>query len=382
MNTYVEINLKNIEENAKKIVKKYNDYKYYIAVLKSNAYGHGEKIVSSLEKTGINYIAVSYIDEALEIRKYNKDISILCLQPISLNDIDIAVKNNITITVHDKDYLDELLKLNKKLKVHIKLDTGMNRLGFKNSKEVECAYKKINESNYVLEGIYSHFATIGLFDKGYDIQVENFKKLTKLIDLKKIPIVHFSSSVILLSHPKLEFCTGARFGILLYGYNVCPSFNNNSIKDKLRNIRNSYYQKKYNISKTYTNVKIDVKPSMKMYTSIIQIKNIKKGESIGYGGYCVKGDIRVAILPIGYNNGIGTNSNRYVIINNKKYYSIGSIGMNMMAIKIDESVKINDKVLIMGDSITLGTMSRFKGDSISKTLLDIGKNNKRIYVEK
>ena len=382
MRTYVEINLNNLAHNAKVITSKYNDYKYFFAVLKSESYGHGERIVNSLTKNGINYIAVSYISEALKVREYNKDIPILLLQPIEINELEIAKKNNLTITIHDYDYLKEVLKKNEKIKVHLKLDTGMNRLGFKSKEKVKKAVEEINKSDYILEGIYSHFATIGLFDNNYDIQVQNFKNLTSLIDLKEIPIVHFASSVILLSHPKLDFCNGVRTGILLYGYNVCPQTSNIGLKNKLRNIRNKYYQKKYNISKTYTNVKIDVKPAMKMYTGILQIKDLKQGDKIGYGAYTAKKDMKIAILPIGYNNGIGkNNSYRYVIINDKKYEVIGSIGMNMMSIKIDKHVKINDKVLVMGDSITLGAMSRFKNASISETLLEIGKNNPKIYIE-
>lgn len=382
MKTYVEIDLNQIHKNAKKIVEKFKDYNNYIAVLKSEAYGHGEKVVKALENTNINYCAVSYINEALNIRKYSKNINILCLQPIDLEDVNIAIKNNITIIVHDKNYLDELLKLNKKLKIHIKLDTGMNRLGLKSKEDVKYTVDKINESNYILEGIFSHFATIGLYDKGYDNQVNKFKELTSLIDLNSIPMVHFSSSVILLSHPKLDFCNTARFGIMLYGYNVCPQLNINGLKNKLRLLRNNYYQKKYNISETFLNQKIDIKPAMKMYTNIIQIKKIKKGESIGYGGYKAENDMLIAILPIGYNNGIGQElNNRYVLINNKKYYAIGTIGMNMMSIIIDNNVKIDDEVIILGNEITLGTISRFKKSSISKTLLDLGKNNERIYKE-
>ena len=102
--TSVYINLDNIKNNAEKIIEKYNDYNYYIAVLKSSAYGHGEYIVNELEKTGINYVAVSHIDEALKIRKYNKKISILLLEPISLSDIKKAIDNNLTITVSDITY--------------------------------------------------------------------------------------------------------------------------------------------------------------------------------------------------------------------------------------------------------------------------------------
>ena len=141
-----------------------------------------------------------------------------------------------------------------------------------------------------------------------------------------------------------------------------------------------YYQKKYNLSKIITNVNIDVKPSMKFVTRILQIKDVKKGETIGYNAFKVDKDTRIAILPIGYSNGIGKNK-RYVLINGNKYYSIGEIAMNMMAISIDDKVKINDEVIVLGDELTVGKVSEFNNSSLSETLINIGNNNNIIYKE-
>ena len=380
MNNNVIVDLNNIGHNARTITNTFKDYKYYIAVLKGNAYGHGMKIVNKIIENGFNYIAVFSLNEALEVRKYNKDIPVLLLCPISVNELEIAKNNNFTITVHDIDYLKELLKLDYKLKIHLKLDTGMNRLGFKDKAEVVYAVNAIKESNYVLEGIYSHFATIGLFDPYYDKQVNKFIELTSLLDLNEIPMIHFSSSVILLTHKKLDCVNALRCGILLYGYNVCPFISNSGIKNKLRNIRNKYYQKKYNLSKLSTNVNIDIKPCMKFVTHILQIKEIKQGETIGYGATKVDKDTRIAILPIGYSNGIGKNK-RYVLINGNKYYSIGEIAMNMMSISIDDRVNISDEVLVLGDDLTLGKVSNFNNNTLSETLINIGNNNTITYKE-
>ena len=382
--TKVLINIDILGNNVKKITTKYKDYKYFIGVLKSSAYGHGEYIVNELVQNGINYIAVSIIEEAINIRKYNKDISILLLEPISLSNIDIAVKNNLTLTICDLDYLKELLPLKKKLKLHIKVDSGMNRLGFKDKNEIKEAYDLIeSDDNYTLEGIYTHFATIGMFDNHYDNQVKSFTELTSLIDLNNIPIVHLGNSVIMISHEKLSFATGIRMGIVLYGYNVSPESNSSGLKNKLRNIRNNYYQNKYNLSKLLYNVELDITPSISMVTSILQIKDVKKGEVIGYGAkYTALEDIKVAILPVGYNNGIGKkNIDRYVIINNTKYYVVGEISMNMMIIKIDNNVKITDEVYIVGNGITVSRLASFNNISLPEQLISIGKNNKRVYIK-
>lgn len=380
MKSNVIVDLNNIGHNAKVITNTFKDYKYYMAVLKSNAYGHGMKIVNKIIENGFNYIAVFSIDEALELRKYNKDIPVLLLCPISIEDLEIAKENNLTITVHNIDYLKELLKQDYKLKIHLKLDTGLNRLGFKDKAEVVYAVNAIKESNYILEGIYSHFSTIGLFDPYYDRQVNKFKEMISLLDLNEIPMIHFSSSAVLLSHKKIECVNTLRCGILLYGYNVCPFIYKNGIKNKLRILRNKYYQKKYNLSKITTNVNIDVKPAMKFVTSIIQIKDVKKGETIGYGATKVEKDTKVAILPVGYYNGVGKNR-RYVLINGNKYYSIGEIAMNMMAVSVDDKVKISDEVILLGDELTLGKVSNFNNVSLSEVLINIGNSNNIIYKE-
>lgn len=333
--TYVEINLDNLEFNVKNIINKYNDYKYYIGMVKSNAYGHGYYIVKTLIDSGINYLAVSSLDEALEIRKYDKKIDILCTEVIDLDSIKEAISEDVTLTITNLSYLKSLIELNKKCKIHIKIDSGMNRLGVKTKEEFNSMYNLILENkNIELEGLYTHFATPGIKDQYYDLQINNFKEITSDIDLSKIKIIHMSSSFIVLSHPKIDFCNGIRIGTILFGYDISLSGYGNGIKNKLRKLRDDYYIKKYNISPVIRSVKIDLKPAFKIKTNVMEIKNIKKGEIIGYGGNCIaKSDMRVAILPIGYDDGIGTQEeNRYVLINNKKYKSVGPISMCMMSV--------------------------------------------------
>lgn len=383
--TFMEVNIDNITSNVKNIIKKYNDYKYYIAMVKSNAYGHGMYIINDLIKSGINYFATSSLEEALNIRKYNKEIGILCVEKIELDSLDTAINNNITLTIHEIDYLKNIIKkTNKKIKVHIKIDTGMNRLGVNNKDEFNEIVTLINNSkNILLEGLFTHFATPGINDKFFDIQVSNFKSITSDIDLSKIPMIHLSSSFIVLSHPKIDFANSIRIGTILYGFDIAPKRLSNSPKNILRKIRNNYLIKKYKISKTYDDVNIELKPALKLKTNIIQIKHIKKGDKVGYGiQYEAKKDEVIATIPIGYDDGIGINHiNRYVGINNKKYPVIGEISMCMMSILIDDSVKITDEVTILGDGITIGQIARLNNTSMHNTLVNIGKNLPRVYIK-
>lgn len=375
--TYVKIDNKVLTNNVKEIISTYNNYKYYFGVVKANAYGHGDYVVNDLIKGGINYLAVSSLEEAISIRNYNKEIPILCLEPIDLSYIKEIQDNDVTITIEDIEYVKELLdlKLTKELKVHLKLDTGMSRLGFTNKEELEESINLLKENkNILLEGIYTHIATSGISDIYYDKQISTFEYLTKDINLKEIPIVHIGRSMTLVNHPKLECVNGVRLGICMYGFN-------NSIPTPtgLRKIKRDRLLKKLNISETTLTNNLNLKTAFTLYTEVMSIRKIKKGSFVGYGaGYIANEDIIVATLPIGYVDGM-SKSMKYVSINNKKYNIIGEICMDMTMIKIDDTVKLHDKVEIFGNNITIKEVSRNIGTNAYHVLTRITTRVPRVY---
>ena len=375
--TYVKIDNKVLTNNVKEIISTYNNYKYYFGVVKANAYGHGDYVVNDLIKGGINYLAVSSLEEAISIRNYNKEIPILCLEPIDLSYIKEIQDNDVTITIEDIEYVKKLLdlKLTKELKVHLKLDTGMSRLGFTNKEELEEALRLLKENkNILLEGIYTHIATSGISDIYYDKQISTFEYLTKDINLKEIPIVHIGRSMTLVNHPKLECVNGVRLGICMYGFN-------NSIPTPtgLRKIKRDRLLKKLNISETKLTNNLNLKTAFTLYTEVMSIRKIKKGSFVGYGaGYIANKDIIVATLPIGYVDGM-SKSMKYVSINNTKYNIIGEICMDMTMIKIDDTVKLHDKVEIFGNNITIKEVSRNIGTNAYHVLTRITTRVPRVY---
>jgi len=385
MKTYVEINLDNLRNNVECIKATYPEYEYYIGVLKADAYGHGFAVAKDLYEAGINYFAVFSLDEALVVRNYC-EAPILVFEPISVSDIEEVANNNITVTVNSLDYLNSLaaLELKHPLKIHLMLNTGMNAIGINDKVDVEqiCSRMRDN-SDLILEGIYTHFMTVGVFDNIWDKQIAKFNELTSLIDLDKIPIVHLANSTNILAHPKLPYCNAARMGQLVYGYNVTQIRSDEGLKNKLRNLRTDIKRRIYKISDICYNIKLDLKPVMSFHTSIMQIMKLKKGDKFGYNAtFKATREMLIAILPIGYANGIGqTNNNRFVVINDKRYKVIGNIGMNSMGIEVDESITINDKVSILGNGITLGMLSRGTNISNTEALLGIGNRNKRIYTK-
>lgn len=375
--TYLKIDNSVLTDNIKKITKKYNTYKYYIGVVKANAYGHGDYIVNDLIKGGINYLAVSSLEEAISIRKYNQDIPILVLEPISLDYLDVIIKNNVTITIENIDYVKELIKkkLSQKLNVHIKLDTGMNRLGFKDKNEVTETVNLLKENkNIYLEGIYTHIGTSGISDIYYDKSIEIFKNLTSDINLKEIPIVHLNRSITLVHHKIYSFETGVRLGIIMYGFNQ-------SIPNPtgLRKIKRDLLIKKLGISESILSNDLDLHTAFALYSEVISIKKVKKGEYIGYGAnYITKEDIIVATIPIGYNDGI-KQSMKYVSINNKKYELVGDICMDMIMVHVDETIKLHDTVEIFGNNISIKDVSRETNSNAYHILTGITTRVPRVY---
>lgn len=351
--TYLEVNCNTLKNNIIEIKKNYPDYKYYFGVVKANAYGHGFDIINSLISGGINYLAVSSLEEALTARKYNSDIPILILEPIKLDYIDVCISNNITISISNINYYLKLLdlQLSNKLKIHIKLDTGMSRLGIQKSEDLNTIINTYKQnSNLFLEGIYTHFATSGILDKHWDNQLECFKQITKDIDLSLIPIIHMGRSLTLVNHPKIPFCNGTRLGIIMYGMSQSMPQSNN-IKSKIRNYINKQKIKKYNISPTTTTNNLNLKTAITLYSEVLEIRKIEKNSFVGYGANYISDNTNfIATIPIGYADGVPKEI-KHVSINNKLYNVVGDICMDMISVKVDSTVQVGDTVILLGNDI-------------------------------
>ena len=379
--TYAIIDGNQLEENVKKIKNKYSGYTYYIGVVKNNAYSHGFRVVRNLIKGGINYLAVSSLDEALSVRKFSRTIPILVLEPIDLEYMDDVMNNKITITVESLDYVKELNKINLPftIKIHLKIDTGMNRLGFKTNKDVKEAIKIILKNDKLeLEGIYSHFASSGIADVYYDQQLNTFLKLTKGIDLKEIPIVHLDRSLTLVTHEKLAFVTGVRLGIVLYGFSQNRRII--GLKGKLRELKRQLYLKRKHISKTILTNDLDVKEAFGLYSTVMSIRKVTKNEFVGYNAsYKVKEDGFIATIPIGYADGVSKEF-QYVVIHKKKYKIVAD-SMDMLMVLVDKNVKVKDKVEIFGDTISIKEVARTLNTNAYHVLNTITNRVPRIHKE-
>lgn len=345
--TYIKVDGNVIENNVRNIISNYSGYKYYFGVVKNNSYHHGIYSIKYLINAGINYLAVSSLEEAIAIREYNTEIPILCLEPIESEFIFDAINNNVTITIGSLDEAKsiEALKLTDTLKVHMKVDSGMNRLGFKDKNSFKDAFDLLSNLKKVdVEGVYTHLATSGISDKHYNDQVENFKMITSLVDLSLFKIVHVDRSLTLVVHDKLDFVNGTRLGICMYGF-----AQNIPKGGLLTNFKRRYLQNKYSIKNVHLTNNLNLKYALSMYSKVMEVRNVKKGEFVGYGAnFVAKDDIVIATIPAGYADGV-TMDFKYVYINNNRYDIVAEC-MDMIMVKVNNDIKVGDTVEIVGDN--------------------------------
>lgn len=323
--TYAEINLKNLFENYLSVKKRIGS-KSIIPVVKANAYGHGViEVVDYLYSKNIDYFAVSTLEEALEIRESFGKVSILVMGVVQSKYFYLASENNITLTISNNDQLSGIELINSSLKVHIKVDTGMNRLGFKSDNELLKAFMILNlNKNVKIEGIYTHFSTADIDFEYYSFQLDRFKYVLKLLDFD-FDIIHVSNSSSAIKYEEaLSFTTHVRLGISLYGL---------TLDEDTKFLKNTY----------------------KLITHISEIKLLKKGDKVGYGAtYTALKDELIGILPIGYADGfIRRNRDSFIEIKEKRYSIIGTICMDQMFIRIDKSITKKDDVILFGNLITI-----------------------------
>lgn len=344
--TYMEVYLDNIKDNVKKIINIYSNYEYYFGVVKADCYGHGIEAVKPIIEGGCNYLAVAILEEALKIRQMNIDIPILCLGNIKAEDLDICIKNNITITINSLEYTEKLINYDlDNLKVHIKINTGMNRLGINNVNELNNILSILGRKNIIIEGIYTHIyesSNINNTNK----QLELFKNILTHTKFN-FKIIHAAASDAITNYEKPDFINGCRLGIIMYGFNE----------------------------------KIKLKSTFKLISEVIQIHKFNNIQTIGYNGtYKTSIDDIIAVVAIGYDDGIiRKNKGRFVYINNKPYPIVGNICMDMLFVKVDEDVKVYDKVEIIKDFNHVNEISNYLDTIPYEVLCLIGKRIPRIY---
>lgn len=330
---YTKINLDNIKKNMQTVRKKFGDDMIILGIVKANAYGHGAvETAKALVEFGAGMLGVAAIDEALELRESGITAPILILGQIFRQDYAAAIENDITCTVIDivtaQGISKKAQELGKTAKVHIKIDTGMGRIGFQPDADGEMQIKSIFAlDNILVEGAFTHFANADTVDKtSAKAQKKKFLDFTdKLINEGyKIPIRHMYNSA---SAMELDGYAGemVRCGIMLYG--LYPS-------DEMN--------KQY---KLYS--------ALEFKSHISFVKTVGKGFPISYGStYVTDREMKIATVPVGYGDGYPRylSNNGEVLVHGTRCKILGRVCMDQFMIDVSHlsDVQIADEVTLVG----------------------------------
>lgn len=334
---WVEINLGNLEYNINSIkekIKKHlpedTEMPKLLATIKADGYGHGSVMcATTLAACGVEAFGVASVDEGLELRQNKITSPILVLGAVPIWAFESAAKNDITVSIFNEEHLEAAKILYDrtkiKIKAHIKIDTGMNRIGICHSRAKEFI-KKVQNADYIdLKGIFTHFADVEN-PNVLNLQRENFKNVINSLDRKGL-IIHCQNSLGAFIDPEIK-CDMIRLGIILYGLTPLT------------------------YGKTPCVELPKLKPVMGLKGRITNIHTVKKGEGISYGyTYVAKKDIKVATIPIGYADGVSRNlSNRiFASLNGKMIKQVGRITMDQMMFDIgDNKAEVGDIITLLG----------------------------------
>ena len=367
--SWIELNIENLKHNVKILTEAMPPECKLMAVVKAQAYGYGAcKISTILNKMEIKAFAVATIEEGIQLRKNGIRGEILILGYTNIKRASDLEKFDLIQTLIDFEYAKALNSQNFAVKAHIKIDTGMHRLGF-SCKEVLAVKKVFEMKNLKICGIYTHLCcTDSLMPDDIAFtrkQIDNFYRLIE--DLKNgkvnIPKVHIQSSYGLLNYPDLT-CNYIRVGIALYGVLSSPNDD--------------------------TNLKLDLRPVFSLKSRVVSIRQVNKGDSVGYGrDFVAERDSRIAIIPIGYGDGFPrnlSNGNGRVLVNSHIVPIVGRICMDQTIVDVSgiEDVCAGDTAVLIGHSgsleISVCDLAAQAGTITNEILSRMGARLERVIV--
>lgn len=344
--TVMEVNINNFRYNIEQIRKQLKKETIIMPIMKANAYGTYLNtrldIVNEFEIIGL-----AAVDEGVNLRNigYQKDIFILN-QPYA-SEIDKIIQNNLIIGLSSVDFLKEVQKQEKEVRVHIEIETGMGRTGI-TREQIPSFLEKIKEAkNIKVEGIYTHLSSPDIDDSYTKEQLKTFQKAVEKItsQIKDIKYIHTGASNAIINYKEAQYNL-VRPGMILYGYESAEGIQE----------------------------KISLKPVAKLKSKITLLKTVEKGTSISYGrSFITSRKTKIATIPIGYADGFrrGLSNNGYVVIHGQKVPIIGKICMDGFMADVTElkEVKVGDDVWIWeNNQITLDQIAH-KCDTINYEII-------------
>ncbi|WP_069648880.1 alanine racemase [Caloranaerobacter ferrireducens] len=334
---WAEINLDNLAHNIREVKRVVKEGTLITAVVKADAYGHGAiKAAETFLNNGADRLAVATLSEAIQLRRAGFKVPILILGYTPEYQFEKVIDHNIIQTIYTYEHGIAFSKTAEKLGktgiVHIKIDTGMSRLGFQVNTDTVDQISEICKLPYIeVEGIFTHFAVADEKDKTFTRkQFNKFQKLIKELENIgiKIPIKHVSNSAAIIDLPEYNLDM-VRAGIMLYGLYPSDDVNKSNV---------------------------ELKPAMTLKARISHLKTVPKGTGISYGlTYVTEKESKIGTLPIGYADGFTRilTGKAEVVVKDKKVKVVGRICMDQCMIDLTEveDVNIGDEVILFGDGI-------------------------------
>lgn len=324
------IDLQAIQQNVKNLKEFLRPNVQIIAVVKANAYGHGDVAVARAAlEAGATVLAVATPDEALHIRAHFEEPDILILGASPVSFAPYAAQQRIILTAFADDWIQQAASLlvdeALPLRLHIKIDSGMGRIGIRSEQELLELYQTIlSTDNMELDGIFTHFATADEEDTlHFDQQVKFFEKCLAVIP-NKPRLVHASNTAAsLVKDPHLQY-DAVRFGISMYG--LSPSSYVKSI------------------------LPFHLLPAFSLESELVHVKQIKSGDPVGYGAtYVASTDMWIGTIPIGYADGVIRKlGGQEVLIDGQRMPIVGRICMDQCMVALPKAYDIGEKVTLIG----------------------------------
>jgi len=323
--TFAQIDLNAVKMNILNLKKHISHSVEIIAVVKANAYGHGDLEISKTAlEAGVSMLAVATPDEAIRLRENGIESPILVLGASPPSFAKVASEHDIIVTVFQKDWFLHIPPLPKKLKVHIKIDTGMGRLGVTNESELDMLIQSIEQRlDVAIDGVFTHFATADEKDDIYFAkQLTKFKMLLQHFP-ERPRCIHAANSAAALMHMDSLF-DAIRFGISMYG--LLPS---EHVKRELP---------------------FPLVQAMSLHTEVVHVKKVPAGSSVSYGAtYTSSENEWIATLPIGYADGMLRGlSGQEVLIKGKRMPIVGKICMDQCMVRLAFQVNVGESVTLIG----------------------------------
>jgi len=337
--TWAEVNLDNMAYNFNQIKKALAPKTKIMVCVKADAYGHGLIPVSKkLVSCGVDYLGVASIDEGIKLREAGIRLPILILGLILKKDIQPVFKYKLTTTVCDEELA---YALNNKARlrglrasVHIKVDTGMGRIGVLHW-DAEDLVGKIHKLKFInIEGIFTHFAFADMNKEFTSYQIDLLNRLIQKLNKEgiRVPLVHAANSMGVIGYKNSHF-NMVRPGLVIYGLYPAEDF---PAKAGSRNMRE----------------KINLKPVLSLKTNVLYIKRLPKGYGISYGhDYVTKKNTTIVTLPIGYGDGYPRSLSNCapVLIGGRRFRISGRICMDQIMVDVgDSKIKVGDEAVLIG----------------------------------